>query len=157
MELCFVFGCFTTLYKIMAPHVTHISSDGFLKVFLPLFSFNLPCGVSATQHCLTLHTVHLPRRLRLIGNACCCCVIHCGHFPTCQNKWCPYSVDCLSELKSFSICRTPFRFLRPFCPVHTTKYFLCFILLELYSLFLYATLTHNISLKLSGFRRLTDS
>jgi hypothetical protein len=127
------------------------------KFFCFLFLFYLPCGVSATQHCLTFPTVHLPLRLRFIGNACCFCVIHGRHFPACQNKcYHPYSVDCLQNL-SFSICRTPFQFLQPFCPIHTPKYSLYFILIELYSLFLYATLKRNISLKLSGFRRLIDS
>jgi len=127
------------------------------KSFCFLFFFTY-LVVSVRRSSLTFHTVRLPSRLGFIGNACCCCVIHCGHFPACQKKWHPCSLDCLSELtQSFSICRTPFRFLRPFCPTHTPKYFLCFVLLELYSLFLYAMLTHNVSLKLSGFRRLIDS
>jgi len=73
-------------------------------------------------------------------------VIHGRQFPACQNKCYSYSVDCLQNLK--------FQYLQnalPLCPIHTPKYFLCFLLLELYSLFLYATLKHNISLKLSGF------
>ena len=118
-----VFGCFTTLCKIMAPHVAHISSDGFLKVFLPPFSFYLPCGVSATQHCLTFHTVHLPSRLRLIGNACCCCVIHCGHFPACQNKWDPYSIDCLSQLKVSVFAERPSAFFGRFVQYTHTEIF----------------------------------
>ena len=40
----------------MAPHVAHISSDDFLKVFLLPFLFYLPCGVSETQQSHISHS-----------------------------------------------------------------------------------------------------
>jgi hypothetical protein len=80
------------------------------KSFCFLFLFYLPCGVSVTQHCLTFHTAHLPSPLRFTGKACGFCVIHCGHFPACQKKWYPYSVDCLSELKVSVFAERPSAF-----------------------------------------------